>query len=60
MDKKSLSLPITMPLSRILTANPRESMTYTNSFLENEKRCIPYRKYCKLMERNRIKTKVEI
>ena len=60
MDKKSLSLPITMPLSQILRANPRESMTYTNSFLENEKRYIPYRKYCELMKKNRIKVKVEI
>ena len=60
MDKKSLSLPITMSLSQILKASPRESMTYTNSFFKNEKRYIPYRKYCELMKKNRIKTKVEI
>lgn len=60
MDKKSLSLPITMSLSQILIADSREPMTYTNSFLENEKRYIPYRKYCELMKKNRIKIKVEI
>lgn len=60
MDKKSLSLPTTISLSQLFKTSPRESMTYTNSFLESEKRCMPYRKYCELMKRNRIKIKIEI